>query len=177
MSYDTVSSNPAPALGVTLWVVTKRYLGQGGFSVILLCHLTSVSGESQSKGCHFEWKGWSRYWTGNIMNIKIKSTIRQPVSVKHTMERDDKNTDLPLNLYFELTSGGTECDSVIIFNRVSILFRGLLTFFVVSVSCQTIRLLKDHWERMLIKKSFTLWGAMIETFKQTILLSSVFSMN
>ena len=78
------------------------------------------------------------------MNIKIKSTIRLPVSVKHTMERDDKNTDLPLNLYFELTSGGTECDSVIIFNRVSILFRGLLTFFVVSVSCQTIRLLKDH---------------------------------
>ena len=81
-----VASNRAPAL----WVVTKRYLGQGGFSVILLCHLTSVSGESQSKGCHFEWKGWSRYWTGNIMNIKIKSTIRQPVSVKHTMERDDK---------------------------------------------------------------------------------------
>ena len=39
------------------------------------------------------------------MNIKIKSTIRLPVSVKHTMERDDKNTDLPLNLYFELTSG------------------------------------------------------------------------
>ena len=26
-------------------------------------------------------------------------------SVKQTMERDDINTDLPLNLYFELTSG------------------------------------------------------------------------
>ena len=143
MSYDTVSSNRAPAL----WVVTKRYLGQGGFSVILLCHLTSVSGESQSKGCHSEWKGWSRYWTGNIMNIKIKSTIRQPVSVKHTMERDDKILIFLCISGFWTDLGGSEYDSVIIFNRVSILFRGLLTFFVVSVSCQTIRLLKDHWER------------------------------
>ena len=50
MSYDTVSSNRIPAL----CVVTK--LGQGGFSVILLCHLASVSGVLQSKGCHLSEK-------------------------------------------------------------------------------------------------------------------------